>query len=851
MHPQSWVSSSPSDMVGNSEVAIAIEWNWYSEWAPEEVVVSSIPGATGRSLSGCLMAAITKHTRRKDVAFDILRQIVKNRPAFETSTRPWNGGFRDETTEPVHKDTLNATMWPKYCTGQPRLCKAYETYPEKFEAPMIQRLRGCGPLFDRCINVVATGWTNLMVEHMQPAQVVATMDAQLRAVMGIPTSGDEAAGTEEWTAERIALIVVVIVAGFWTAVLAWFTHDKLSGLRKSNGLRLPASVVLGVAVLILFGIVQVIITLEWNTAVRRISEDLGAQVQVELLKTARLSIERSAEDKLEGDQMALSQMKSLIKADYVSQLPSMRIDPRSLILLIDLDEETIVVSSDTRKQADKVSIDAPYSDEVTNWMHAAFDAVGPTMRGFKTEQLYSSAVGSEKVNLNLQSVSLQKEYNPGDFKEMNYVLIYFVPEEVVYEETNKSLNRAVNLSILLAIVGVVLLVTTAIFSTLPLIRLAMDMEEVRSMRMDNIDLTQNSRLIEFSSLIVGFQAMCEMLIEYKSFMPKTLFNVGSDDDEESELVSSVHLSKQSRTRSSALGSSRNLSDSITQYSKVTRQQLQVGEAAINQTRGTLLAVRLLLDEGKDMAVKSFETLLAAIERSIGNGVLHSFNTTAAEELIVTWGVAGNPMSLRTTQERAAYAALGIKHLMSAENTPVTMVAISGRLSAGNVGSKKTRGFAVFGSPVRLLPTMTSASKCISQTMSATTIVVNTDMSNTEGFSFTLVDSVISKNGTLITLHELVGKNQVHEQEWMYQLQEMEQVTRTFETYLEELLSKTEADLSDLSKVAAVPSDTVSEQINAMQKIRMLLDPSRMLNDILICSLIERRSAVLVAEESAA
>ncbi|KAJ9446598.1 hypothetical protein DIPPA_21013, partial [Diplonema papillatum] len=555
MHPKSWVSGSPSDLVSNSDVAVALQWTWYSEWAPAGVTLSPLPGKG--SLSGSPVVAITKHTRRKDIAFDIMRRIASNHLDYETSTRWWRGGFRDETTEPVNKDTLNATMWPIYCASQPNLCKAYETYPERFEAPMIPRLRGCGLLFDRCQNVIATGWANLMVEEMPPAQVVAAMDTQLRAVLGIVASGGDAAGIEEWTAERIALIIVIIVACLWIAVLAWFTHDRLRDLRKSNGLRLPASVVLGIVVLVLFCIVQVVITVEWNTAVRRISEDLGSRVQVVLLKTARLSLERSAENKME-EQMALSQMKSLVKADYVSQLPSMVIDSRSLILLIDLDEETIVVSSDTRKQADKVSIAAPYSDEVTNWMHAAFDAVGPTLRGYKTEQLYSSTVGSEKVNVNLQSVSLLKQYNSGEWKKMNYVLIYFVPEEVVYEETTKSLNRAVNLSILLAIVGVVLLVTLAIISTLPLIRLALDMEKVRSMRMDDIDLTQNSRLIEFSSLIIGFQAMCEMLIEYKSFMPKTLFNLnaGSDEDEDSEKVTSTH-SKQSRThsRSSAFGSS--------------------------------------------------------------------------------------------------------------------------------------------------------------------------------------------------------------------------------------------------------------------------------------------------------
>ncbi|KAJ9446596.1 hypothetical protein DIPPA_21008 [Diplonema papillatum] len=552
------------------------------------------------------------------------------------------------------------------------------------------------------------------------------------------------------------------------------------------------------------------------------------------------------------EQMALSQMKSLVKADYVSQLPSLVIDPRSLILLIDLDEETIVVSSDTRKQADKVSIAAPYSDEVTNWMHAAFDAVGPTLRGYKTEQLYSSTVGSEKVNVNLQSVSLRRQYDRGDYKEMNYVLIYFVPEEVVYEETTKSLNRAVNLSILLAIAGVVLLVTLAIISTLPLIRLALDMEKVRSMRMDDIDLTQNSRLIEFSSLIIGFQAMCEMLIEYKSFMPKTLFNLnsGSDEDEDSETTTSaLSQSKQSRTRSrsSALGSSRNPSEGFAQLSKVARQQLQVGEAAINQTRGSLLAVRLVLDEGKDMAVKSFEALLAAIEHSIGTGILHSFNTTAAEELIVTWGVAGNPMSTRTTQERAVHAALGIKHLLAAEKMSVAMTAISAKFSAGNVGSKRTRGFAVFGAPIRLLPTMSSASKCISQTMSATTILVNNEISKTQGFSCTPVDSVISNNGTLTVFYELAGQTQINEQEWMYQLQEMElKATRTFEMYLKELLLKTSADMSDVSEIITVPSNTASDGNPVMLKIRRLLDPSQMLNDIPICSLIERRSVVLLA-----
>ncbi|KAJ9461003.1 hypothetical protein DIPPA_30588 [Diplonema papillatum] len=833
MHPLSWKQGTTSySTLRGDKAAVMYMWTSWARrmagWNRDSyrgyyIELLPTPGPIG-GVAGSWQVAVSRHTKMMPLALEIAAEIGKTQRTWVTDPR------NSKAQEPVHEDTrADPTLWQAYCDREGAICESMEKYPEFWDRRLTGRpAEGCGVVLDRCINVIAAAWTDVLTEVAAPSVVAARMESELNVVMGHWESLADDGGIEEWTGERIGLLVAVAVGGLLLVAVFGLMYSAIAGLRKA-GATLPISAFLGLSALVLFCAIQIVAITQWNSALRDVSKDLGSRVQMESLTTAQLRVYVDAMKQVEDNvDASTTQIKSYLRADFVATVPSMNLDARSLLLLVDRSKLRVLASSDITKQEEKVYLTQPYGEDVSAWTKAALDILGDTFTSglLKTAEIYDRTIDGKKVMINFQTAVAK-----ANSRTLDFLLVYFVPEEVVYEEANRSLAKAINISVILSVVGVVVLVVLATFITLPLISLANSMEDVRAMHVEDIDLNRASRLTEIGSLILGFQAMCRMLIEYKSFMPKSLFNVVDDDTSDKQSETSKSKSQASRSGTEKKCS---LSQSSASRSMAKRRQgpslNQVGLGALAHNRASVLVVTLL-EPGKEM--ESFEAILSTVEAAVGGGVLHSWSATRPDELVVSWG-ATNGLH-RASGEKAANAALDIAQVYP---TGVAITAVAGRVCAGNIGNKQTRGFAIFGSGIDGLHRTVDASVATSRILNRAIVLTNPEFAKLEGYSFEVID-YLSTGGKTRALHELTGKVVVEGQEWMYQLEDMQKQAPPppYAAALTDMASKLPFVPAAVEALLAKAPEQTDEVLQ--QRLRKILDPAGMFSDYSTAFLLRR------------
>eukprot|EP00659_Diplonema_papillatum_P016569 gene16569-25414_t len=786
---------------------------------------------------------MSKHTREKELAYDIMEAVAWAQPRW-----PLSSG-NPVAQEPVSRVTQgDAAVWAEYC-GQAKtmeLCRELEADPGFWSLPAAHPFEGCGVSLARCTVAVENAWAAVFhgaAANPDPASIAKGLKDELYSTIERWQTRGAHTSVNGWTADRICLILVCVGAAGVLAVLVALMRGRFSKLRKATRCHVPIPAFLGILVLILFCVIQVVGIVQWDSAMVDVSEELGVRVQLEVLKATNLRLSLQVDSEMTawkaGKVTTTEHMKSVVVSQFITSVEAMGMDDRSLALLLDRDHLVVAASSDPSKQLEGVSFESPFSSNVSEWMRAVFTVVtydNLVIGGITPSVITEAKVDGKRVLINMETAGASVTIG-GVKRTLQFVVIYIVPDGVLYHDRNEILALSVNLAGLLSVVGLVTLILLATLISAPLVALASDMEKVRTMRVDEIDLEKDSRLLEVGSLLVGFKAMCSMLIEYKSFMPKTLFSMDTSDTSESEFETKL-------TQKDSLGSSRTNNQSAPAAHAERRKQNGVsnhlGLGALSQTQGTILVVTLIEELNKDMSTTAFETLLNIVERSTTTGVLHPFTTVRPNELVISWGIVTAYSSVRVTTDKAATAALDIRKHCSGNDLRVGIAGVSGSFNSGNIGNKKTRGFAIFGASVPLLGSAVRSSVALAKAFAKTTIVVTPEFTKVQGFEHRVVDS-IQAPAALIALHELCGKHDVEEQEWMYQLRELEQKNRDPEKYCVFLESFLAAKGPLPETLTSFLSDSKNEldELVVMNDLRALLDARRMMNDISLCSLITR------------
>ncbi|KAJ9446504.1 hypothetical protein DIPPA_13557 [Diplonema papillatum] len=826
LHPDVHTVSGSGDtrtVMREDEAAVCFLWTSYSDnflsynrdngW---DIAAAPIPGPTGAGCSGSWSMGVTTYMPYKDVALEMISNTAAS-ALYRTRWRP--------DQEPMDvRMRHNATLWAEYCEVSPILCESIELYPEFYDRITHRPSLGCGAMLDECIRIMRENVDKVMTGEFSSTEAVVQMEKELNVVLGTwdPSvlAKDE---TDHWTATRISLIVLSVAYFLALVALFLFMRGRIMKLRRSKSFTVPISVFLGLAVLVLFSAVQAALIGHWYSTLKTVSHDLGEEVRKQSLLVATRRVQSAVEQELQfHSSTSLAQMKRKVESSFVANIPGMNIDSRSLVLLVDRDTMSIPVSTDPARQIDGVSLASPLSADVSAWARAFLDILGGDLRSgvYNEETSYTTTVAGDVVFVNLAGAyaSDQNQYVDQNVtaRKMTYVIAYFVTEATILQKANDALREAIDLSLLLSFTVLIVVVYLATFITVPLTTLAYSMEDVRLMRMDDIQSGRNSLLTELSSLLLGFRSMCTMLEEYKSFMPKTLFN---DDDSTSEDSSQPDSNPVgSRISGSKVGSKGSRGGSrvgskmgSTQVSSaLAHRAIPLHENGWKTKGATIVVFRLQERADPDGAgqldAELLQKYVGVVEKEAKSrgGVLHSFHALSPVDLAVSWGLVGNRTANSIiSMERAATALLNVQEAMRKElNEDVHAIAISGRMKAGNCGSRETRGFGIHGACVERIPHALRGCAALSELLQQPSFnLVNSDFARVPGVALQKRDVSFIRG-----CPALMGSISVCEvgemKEWMYELEDLESKASpdtAFDTLLQAICSHQTVSAADVGK----------------------------------------------------
>ncbi|KAJ9441324.1 hypothetical protein DIPPA_13573 [Diplonema papillatum] len=775
LHPSTLLEGNDAKaLLENDETAVILGWTSQSDdfarlnWRYGfNVAIGPVPGPTGAGCSGSWNVALSAHAPMRNLSFRVMAtRIDTDSVLIEPDQEPVSERF-----------FADPDLWNQWCKLNYVLCSAHELYPRFFSRLTHRPSEGCGPVFENCQGIIQAAMMKFLEGTLSPAQTVAELEVNLKVLLGIWKQDSLYEEPSSWTDAKISAVVVGSASVVFIVALLAIFFLKVKDLRRPRGCSIPLSMFLAGMACVLFIVIQVITLTTWYDALKEVSSDLGSDVRDRSLQVITKTSQQSIEALFEKGTGALSSMKRFVESDFIQKLPGLDLDPRSLVLMIDQVEGRIAVSSDSFKQPDGILV----SEGLTAWGVAALGVIGGTIKGSLNGTSFQADVDGKPCFLDASTVYYGKEsstVNPF-FRQIGYLIVYIVPEEVVLGEAERALEKSVWISILLLCVGLACLTTASAIITLPLVALAFDIEEVRVMRLEGLlNSTKSSMLTEIASLLLGFQHMCRMINEYKAFMPQTLF-MGSETEVEHSEHESTHQSHTSRT-SKSNSTSQQRSTVASKYEKVMAVQL----SGLQNVRGAVLSISVhsaAAGKSSGFNLDNFSEVFSAVERLVhsSNGVIHSFQTMHAEEIIASWGMNG---SCSSASQRAVTAAFSLRGLVDSAKVRLSLAVCAGRFKAGNIGSSQTRGFCVAGSPVKSYDAVVRSANALSSCLQRSIIVCDKEGADMPGFVMFEID-MANINGKRSLFKEVVNRADGDMQEWMYELDDLKKNSTAVSRFL--------------------------------------------------------------------
>eukprot|EP01060_Flectonema_neradi_P037250 TRINITY_DN744_c0_g1_i1.p1 TRINITY_DN744_c0_g1~~TRINITY_DN744_c0_g1_i1.p1 ORF type:complete len:1111 (+),score=183.83 TRINITY_DN744_c0_g1_i1:73-3333(+) len=716
-----------------------------------------IPGPNSAGCSGAWSAGLSVHTREKEAALEVLQMQIDSYPKMANT---YSG------REPFDKRVIaNKTLWAEYCHYNPVICKSYEEYPDFWKRLSFRPSAGCGSMYPQCATIIYNNMYKVFTQGVSGADCAKSMEGELNLLLGHIKESDLNKKTGEWeTTSRIALLAVAAVGGIILFVLIGIVFKQSSRMRTTNSVSIPISAMLALVATIALCVVLSIVISDMDSNTRSISEDLSGQVRVQSLRTVKATL-LGIVDGLYGTTSRKTIMDNSV-AKMKTDLGQMGLDRRTLVVLLDRNyPNTVLATSDRRKQKDRVRILEtpedlhPWTKSILtltdNWMIDTFEATN-------TVEISS---GGEKVYVNMLSVDY---YGEESDRELGFLIAYFTPEVVIMEEADQSREASLNYAILMSISAIVLIIACTVLITAPLATLAIDMEYVRNMEMESVSNGGGSALMEIQSLLTGFKCMCDMLVEYKAYLPKSVFIESDSASQEATSAtegdgrSSVSKTTHTHTHTASMMEKRGVA-----------QKANMME--VNKTKdvnGAFMVFRIQ-DAEKMMcdadAANKVANIIQIVEEcaTAFRGTMHPMSTRSPSEVCMSWGYVSADCDATVKAAKCAFA-LRSKNPYSGGN--VSFCIASGKSKVGNLGTASTRGFGVLGQTSFKLHLMMPIGNALAAYASC--IIVD-DKANERLSDFMKVpiDRIADHTGKKLTIvRELKGMAEVENEEWMYQLQ---------------------------------------------------------------------------------
>eukprot|EP01064_Diplonema_japonicum_P017648 TRINITY_DN258_c0_g1_i11.p1 TRINITY_DN258_c0_g1~~TRINITY_DN258_c0_g1_i11.p1 ORF type:complete len:1136 (+),score=277.53 TRINITY_DN258_c0_g1_i11:45-3452(+) len=775
----------------DKDIAVVIDFNnlaaGYSSRFIETVMEPIVgPGAT--AATDPVWVGVSKYVRHPEIALELI-----NLMSLYPTTKVLAAG------PPVDERVVNGTkLYKSWCNSwyseNYLTCRAYEKNPAYWSRPFVSLGHHCGENKLVC-NAVVYDYLMQSLRGQVPAEVaLEQLTTDLTGHLVQPVTNDNA---ERWTTEFTFLVVAAVVGSIAFFALMFLAWGLVRPLRSSGTLVLPLPVVLSLCMMVILGVEIGVATNYSSNTSKEISKSLALKLRTETLVSVKNAVIPQLEHVLEtvdtqGNQEPKAGKLARMRAGLAVTTGLLKLQKGVLVTVLDRADGTVLGSSNewvqrvgaslmegnnyiqqTTAQRGAAVLEMPAATSngqtlVTSPWLAGVPMAVPNWQNITNEETaesYSTSVGGETVLFSIQVIT---------HKGLDLLVVYFVPEEVILGKANDDVEKLIYMSAGLAVLAVVAVAAVAVVSTLPLVTLSRDMEAVRVMRVEEVMSGKGSRLAEMNALLLGFHGMVDMLIEYKSYMPKTLF---MKEDSDEHLDSASEKKSESRSARSG-GTSKSTRASISTPSVVESVGHGPQLDKLNVSEGCVVRVRVVglheMLEKTSRASNVFMDLLSAAEHvsDTYRACLHTFSAVEPGDFVLSWGVVSGGIPHR---ERAARAAL---HLAEGRHV-LAVTYIAGQCRSGNLGTSKTRGFGIVGRVMEECGRVSGAALDMAAKLGKSVVLCNEGVQRKlmNELQVELVDLLGGLRSALRRVFRVIRLREVDCQEWMYELEEQQRAAK--------------------------------------------------------------------------
>ena len=723
-----------------------------------DVAIGPTPGAEGAGVLGGQSSFAPKSAPSRAIATEYLAAFAENLHAWTVQKR---------NSEPLASKTLeDPELLKEYCdvSSHRIVCESLERDPAFWKRMGHRPDAGCRALFRGCMDVTYKHVGPFLSSLAPVSEILGEFEKDLHELLGYSqpaTSHSE--NSDGW---RNVLAVVATVSGLVLIVLGAFVARQNRRMRREDGsCGIPISVCLGLVVLIFIGTLSGALVAKSDSALRSVSLDMSLEVRMQALSVMSTTLELT----LQGmDRPDLSSM-GVIQAALVevqNSFARQRVLDGSIIVVVDKEDGRVLVSSDRLRQPEQTVYPNvhPWVRDALGQLEFAVRAVDSTRTLDVTDDEGTPAL------CNQRQVSVGSEFGLGRRRE--WVLMYITPEHVILGKATVTREDTLYIGLSLALIALICVVLCSVIVTNPLVHLAEDMEHVRTMNLDMVSDTKFAVFTELRSLRAGFDAMKELLVYYKAFMPQSVLVDTTDDGSES---SQIDATSYSRPRSGGSSSHRDRHNSsrlsASARSSGTTYKEQAAYAVLSmglrRRRVALMLVNLRAFDGlnDETAMRRYARYLEVLLMQARHcrGVV---DCVSGDKATVSFNAATRAPQCEKNAIDASISLL--PNLLS--DTPGNVAAISGTVRCGNMGTSIMKNFVVVGALVKTLWRLERWGA-----LWDVPFVIDETMRPSAGLvAHTRKVLRVGDKATIWTLYEVTEmRTNLATDEWMYQLDEME------------------------------------------------------------------------------
>ena len=634
-------------------------------------------------VDGSWHLAINKAMRHKDLGVNLVKELIPHLYNVTMHIPRYVPAWSGVLDDPVRK-----AAW---CAKVPMYCESYDTHTDYHTKLSYRPSKGCGALYSECVQLIAQHLMSGYVHGATDLETAVTdLQTGLAKLLGAVNLQEATAASEKAEGSRIALIVVASVSAVLLVLIAVYVRTAMLKLRKV-GFKIPVAAMLGFVTAASLVVVTVVVLTQMDASARSISEDLALRLRVASLHSVQSTLHS---DDLNNPLLSETQKRRTALSLMMHWVSQLEVEPGSLIFTLTYDqvaaEVQVLMSTDNSVQKEHVFLPVhapPNGAEVSEVLHAFLQEFGWKLTQgqlFDPKQQHTLSA-DEEYYVNVKSVDT-----------MPWHIVYIVPVSAVMGEATDSRNAARNYGILASLIAILVVTAFATFITRPLIGVSHHMEMARVMQFDE-HYVPGSYLAETRALQEGFRSMAELLVQYKTFLPQSIFIHADPDDVVEESVLSV-----TETMSSSMSKSKSMASAGSKSYVDARQAMAVSAhtdlSSMKESKGCLLICSIqnlgALSQGGEYT-EFFRTLEKVTHEH--TGVLHIFNSMSPGKIAVSFGLT-HARSGSTCVDKAAFMAFEILRIPLVQNRTILLSVTlhQGKMRTGNLGSDLTRGFGIMG-----------------------------------------------------------------------------------------------------------------------------------------------------------